>query len=72
MVLLGPKGLSSEIVEEVHQTFRKAMEDPELIKGCETVDHVAIYKNPQDTANFLVHINEEIIGLVRDLKLPEK
>ncbi len=71
MVLLGPKGLSAEVVEAVHQAFRKAMEDPEFIKGCDAVDHVAIYKNPQDTAKFLVYMNEEIIGLVRELK-PQK
>jgi tripartite-type tricarboxylate transporter receptor subunit TctC len=72
MVILAPKGISAEVVETVHQAFRKGMEDPEFLKGCDAVDHVPIYKNPQDTAKHLSYLNEDIIGLVRDLKLPKK
>ena len=72
MTIVGPKGLSAEVVETLHQAFKKAMDDPEFIKGCTLVDHIAIYRNPQETAKHLQQLSAEIGTLVQDLKLREK
>ncbi len=69
MIILGPKGISPEMVETVHQAFKKGMEDPDFINACGMVDHVVLYQNPKDTAKLLHQLYEELGGIVRELKL---
>ena len=69
MMIVGPKGLSAEIVEILHQAFKKGLEDPEFIKGCGLVDHAILYKNPQETAKFVQKLDTEVGEMIRDLKL---
>lgn len=68
MVLLAPKGFPAESLEILHQTFKKAMDDPDFIKGCNLVDHMPIYRNPQETSKFLSQLFEDVGGLIRELK----
>lgn len=69
MAIIGQKGLPAEVVEVLHQAFKKAMDDQEFIKGCTIVDHVAIYRNPQETTRHIQRLSAEIGTLVQDLKL---
>jgi tripartite-type tricarboxylate transporter receptor subunit TctC len=67
-MILGPTGLSPEVVEKLNQAFKEAMDDPEFIKAEGMVDHITTYLGPQDAAEQLSRLNEEIESLTRDLK----
>jgi tripartite-type tricarboxylate transporter receptor subunit TctC len=69
MMILGPKGLSPETVEILHQAFKKGLEDPEFIKACGQVDHAVVYKNPQETAKFIQTLDTEVGEMLRELKM---
>lgn len=69
MILLGPKGMPPEVVETLHQAFRKAMEDPEFKKGCAAVDHAIVYRSPQDAVKMLREYDEKVGAIIRELKL---
>lgn len=69
MVIIGPKNLSPEIAETLHQAFKKAMQDPEFVKGCSMVDHAMIYRNPEDATTHYQKLDEEFGKLIRELKL---
>ena len=71
MVILAPKGLAAEKVEKLHQAFKKAMEDPDFLKACTMVDHMPLYRNPQDTTKQMHSFNKlvgEIIGQMKPTK----
>ncbi len=66
--IVGPKGVSPEIVETLHQAFRKAMEDKEFLRACDFTDNIPIYRSPQETAKLMQQIHEEVGVIIRDLK----
>jgi len=67
--LVGPKGLSPQIVETLHGAFKKAMEDPDFIRVSRQVDQPALYRGPQELSRHLMEMNEEVGSLVRNLGL---
>lgn len=67
--VVGPKGLSPQIVETLHDPFKKAMEDPDFIKVSHQLDQPALYRGPQELAKHLVEMNEEVGALIRSLRL---
>jgi len=67
--IVGPKGLSPQIVETLHRTFKKAMEDPDFIKMGHQLDQPVIYRGPQELTKHLVEMNEEVGTLIRSLGL---
>jgi tripartite-type tricarboxylate transporter receptor subunit TctC len=67
--VVGPKGLSPQIVETLHDAFKKAMEDPDFIKVSHQLDQPALYRGPQELAKHLVVMNEEVGALIRSLGL---
>ena len=67
--IVGPKGLSPQIVETLHGAFKKAMEDLDFIKIGQQMDQPVLYRGPQDLAKHLVQMNEEVGGLIRGLGL---
>jgi tripartite-type tricarboxylate transporter receptor subunit TctC len=67
--VVGPKGLSPQIVETLHGAFKKAMEDPDFIKVSHQLDQPALYRGPQELAKHLVEMNEEVGTLIRSLGL---
>jgi len=67
--IVGPKGLSPQVVETLHGAFKKAMEDPDFIKMSQQVDQPALYRGPQELAKHLVEMNEEVGMLIRSLGL---
>ncbi len=70
--IVGPKGLSPQIVETLHGAFKKAMEDPDFIKVSKQVDQPPLYRGPDDLAKHLVKMNEEVGGLINSLGLREE
>ena len=67
--IVGPKGLSPQIVETLHGAFKKAMEDLDFIKIGRQMDQPVLYRGPQDLAKHLVQMNEEVGGLIGSLGL---
>lgn len=67
--IVGPKGLSPQIVETLHQAFKKAMEDPDFIKISRQLDQPALYRGPAELAKHLVEMNESVGALIRSLGL---
>ena len=68
LAIIGPKGLSPQIVEGINQAFKKAMEDPEFIKSCGMVDHIPNYRDQQETAKHFLKVDEELKNIFRDMK----
>ena len=68
LAIIGPKGLSPERVEILHQAFKKGMEDPDFIKSCELGEQVVVYRNPQDTGALIQKLDEEIKELIGEMK----
>jgi tripartite-type tricarboxylate transporter receptor subunit TctC len=67
--VVGPKGLSPQVVEALHKAFKEAMADPDFIKMGRELDQPVIYRDPKDLAKHLVQMNEEVGTLVRSLGL---
>lgn len=67
--IVGPKGLPPQIVETLHQAFKKAMEDPDFIKISRQLDQPALYRGPQELAKHLEEMNESVGTLIRSLGL---
>jgi len=67
--IVGPKGLSPNLVEVLHKAFKEAMEDPDFIKLGHELDQPVIYRGPKDLAKHLVQMNEEVGALIRSLGL---
>jgi tripartite-type tricarboxylate transporter receptor subunit TctC len=67
--IVGPKGLSPQVVETLHGAFKPAMEDPDFIKMGRQMDQPSLYRGPQDLAKYLVTMNDEVGTLIRSLGL---
>jgi len=67
--IVGPKGLTPQIVETLHSAFKKAIEDPDFIKISRQLDQPAMYRNPQDLEKHVIKMNEEVGTLIRSLGL---
>lgn len=67
--VIGPKGLPPQVVETLHDAFRKAMEDPEFLRAMARMDILTAYRGPDDLARHLVTFNAELEALIRTLGL---
>ncbi len=67
--IVGPKGLSPQIVETLHAAFKKAMEDPDFIKMGEQLDQPVLYRGPQELGKHLVEMNNQVGALIKSLGL---
>ena len=69
MSLIGPRGMSSQVVETLHQAFKKAMEDPDFIRVSNQVDQPPFYRGPQELGKHLVRLYEQLVPLIGSLGL---
>jgi len=67
--IVGPKGLSPQVVDTLHEAFKKALEDADFIKISRQVDQPPIYRGPQELAKHLEEMNEQVGSLIRSLGL---
>jgi tripartite-type tricarboxylate transporter receptor subunit TctC len=72
MALVGPKGLSPQIVATLDRAFKKAIDDPNFLKACEMVDHIPTYRNPQETARLFQQTNKQVEEIIREQNLGGK
>ena len=70
--IVGPKGLSPQVVNTLHQAFKKAMEDPDFIRVSRQMDQPPVYRGPEDLGRHIVKMNEEVGSLIMKLGLQEK
>jgi tripartite-type tricarboxylate transporter receptor subunit TctC len=70
--VVGPKGLSHQVVEVLHGAFKKSMEDPDFIRISRQMDMPPVYRGPQELAKHLVEMNEEVGSLVTSLGLRQE
>ena len=71
LCIVGPKGVSPQIVGTLHGAFKKAMEDPAFIHVCKQGDLPLIHRGPEELAKHLVQMNEEVEDLIQSLGLRE-
>ena len=69
MALVGPRGLSPQVVQTLHPAFKKAMEDPDFIRVSNQVDQPPYYRSPEDLGKHLAEIHGQLAPLVRSLGL---
>jgi tripartite-type tricarboxylate transporter receptor subunit TctC len=55
--IAGPKGMDPKIVARLHDAFKKAIEDPEVVKVLDRFEMVPNYKN---TADYRLAVDEQI------------
>ena len=65
--IVGPKGLSPQVVETLHSAFKKAMEDPDFIRVSRSMDQPPVYRGPEELGKHVVKMNEEVGGLIQKL-----
>ena len=66
--LFVPRGVPPEILETLHQAFRKAMDDPDFHKGLEITDKGWVYRSPKDTAAHFLEAEQEIKRIMAGMK----
>jgi tripartite-type tricarboxylate transporter receptor subunit TctC len=70
--VVGPRGLSPQVVATLHGAFKKAMEDPDFVRVSRQVDQPPMYRSPEDLAKHLVKMNEELDALIKKLGIQEQ
>ncbi len=69
MCVVGPKGLSPQVVETLHGAFKEAMKDPLFVKASQQMDNPIVYRSSQELGVHLVKMNQEIAPIVQSLGL---
>jgi len=70
--IFGPKGLPVDILETLHQAFKKGLQDPDFIKGCAMGESIITYRNPQEMAKHIFQMNEDTKQVIHDLKMGQE
>jgi len=70
--IIGPKGLSPEIVSTLHDIFKRAMNDPIFRKPMEQRGYIISYEGPDDLRKRLIQDYETYGRLVEQLGLGKK
>lgn len=68
----GPKGMDPKVVKILHDAFRKAMDDPNVVAMLEKFDQPVIYMNGEDYVKFAKKTMEEERPLIERLGLAVK
>ncbi len=67
--IFGPKGLSADVLETLHQAFKKGLKDPEFIKACAIGESMITYRNPKEMTEHILQFNKEMEEVIRGLKI---
>jgi tripartite-type tricarboxylate transporter receptor subunit TctC len=70
--IIAPKGLPSEIISSLHQTFKTAMNDPVFRKVMEQKSYQIVYEGPDDLKKRLMQDYDEFGKLIQELGLGKK
>jgi len=69
--IFGPKGLSAEILESLHQAFKKGLQDPDFINACAKGESIVTYRDPKEMADHILKLNASLKQILGDLKIKE-
>ena len=70
--IIGPKGLSPEIVSALHDIFKRAMNDPTFRKPMENKGYIFTYEGPEDLKKRLLEEYETYGQLIQQIGLGKK
>jgi len=70
--IVGPKGMPKPIVEKLHDSFRKAMDDPEFQSALKKFDMDRVYMNSEEYEKFVRQDSERVEKIIKKLGLPQK
>ncbi len=70
--IIGPPGMARQIVNRLHDAFKKAMDDPDFHSIMKKFDMSILYLNTDDYAKFFRRDSEQIGKLVQKLGLQKK
>jgi tripartite-type tricarboxylate transporter receptor subunit TctC len=70
--IAGPKGMDPKVVAQLHDAFKKAVEEPALIETLAKYDMVVNYKNTEDYRKFVTEVIESERAVVNNLGLARK
>ena len=69
--LIGPKGMSPQVVDKLHEAFKTALDDPDYVRVCQESDQVITYRSPQDLARYIAETHKTWGPLITSLGLKE-
>jgi len=67
-----PKGTPVVVVKKLEEAFHKGMDDPKFIKLMKDLEMEIIYRNSEDTRQFLKEIYPRLEQFVKQLNLPKE
>ncbi len=67
--IVGPKGMSPEVVKRLHDGFKKAMEDPIFVQSMEARFQPIVYMNSEEFGKSIAEADREQGVLIRQLGL---
>ena len=70
--LAGPKGMSPEFVQKLHDAFKAALEDPAVIESMRKYDMFPRYMNPADYTKFAAELIAQEKAAIEALGLARK
>ena len=70
--LIGPKGLSPQAVDTLHNAFKTAMKDPDYLRVCQQTDQVVVYRSPQEYSRYIAETHSNWGSLIKSLGLAKK
>lgn len=61
--VVGPKGMAPEVVEKLHQAFKKALQDPEHLQLLKDIHQTVWYRSPADYAAYAkdAYVQEQVL-----------
>ena len=71
-LISAPKGTPLSVVKKLDDTFRKAMDNPELVNYLEKFDYLVRYRNNEELTTRLKEEKERIGNWVIQLKIPKE
>ncbi len=67
-----PKGTPPAMIQKLGDVFHKAMDDPDFIKACKTIEYQILYRNQEDLKKYLDETYVRLGKLIQELKLPRE
>jgi tripartite-type tricarboxylate transporter receptor subunit TctC len=70
--VVGPKGLSPQVVATLHNAYKKAIEDPDFVNVMNKMDMVFSYRGPQDFEKYITNLNAQLGVLFREIGIQKQ
>jgi tripartite-type tricarboxylate transporter receptor subunit TctC len=71
-IVAAPKGTPEPVVKKLDEAFRKGMEDPKFIQTLESMQNEVLYRNAEETKQFIKETGARLGKFIKDLNLPKE